>query len=77
MKTRVVFWVRWSKPLAAWYVARGRRIVRGGFAHKQAAVQWAVRTARGVQPSQLRVCRRDGSIMTEWTYGADPERFVG
>lgn len=74
---RTVFWVRWSRPLRAWYVTRGRHIVRGGFDRKEAAVSFGIVTARAHQPSQLRICRRDGAIMSERTYGADPERFAG
>lgn len=62
---------------------RGWLVTRQGFdrdsthATKDAAVQRAVKLARGRQPSELIIRRLDGSIQETRIYGQDPERLLG
>lgn len=44
---------------------------------KKDAIEAAVRGAKKNQPSQVVIHKRDGSILTEWTYGDDPVRSKG
>ena len=43
---------------------------------KEAAVQRAVKLARGRQPSELIIRRQDGSMQETRQYGSDPRRML-
>lgn len=56
---------------ANWSVKLGG-VVQATKSTKQAAVDWAVATAKANQPSQVVIHKADGTIETEYTYGNDP-----
>lgn len=57
-----------------WQVRRqGARRASSCHLMKQWAVEWAqYQVFSSPTPAQIIVHRRDGTIQTEWTYGADP-----
>ena len=47
------------------------------FELKKDAEKIAVSMAKIVQPSQVKIHRLNGKIQKEWTYGNDPEKYLG
>ena len=60
-----------------WVQHSGQREYRGDFSGKKLAVVHACSYAKARPPSQVVVHKRDGTIQTEYTYGADPRKTKG
>lgn len=69
MATRTIYWVRYIN--AQWCVLRGTTAL-SNHSVKTDAVTAGVRVASADKPSSLRICRADGTIEDERTYGDDP-----
>lgn len=69
--------VRWNKKLGLWNVVSkdGSR----PFGTKEQAIRCGIQIAKAQQPSQLRVCLKNGTYREERTYprGRDPRRTKG
>ena len=60
-----------------WVVSReDNDSFREEYRTKKEAVRAAKERARGEEPSQVKVHKRDGNLDYESTYGRDPSRFV-
>jgi hypothetical protein len=57
-----------------WLVTEENGSFRQEFRTKEEAVNAAKDRARGQQPSQVKVHKRDGNMAYESTYGNDPRR---
>ena len=66
MSQRKVYWVQWLDE--RWRV-RYRELTLSAHPAKQDAVDAALRVARVNRPSAVRICREDGSVEDERTYG--------
>ena len=66
---RKTYWVRYFN--SAWCVRHEQRTL-SKHVTKDAAIAAGVEVARKNQPSSLRICRLDGTIEDERTYGDDP-----
>lgn len=69
MSTRKQYWVR--HETTQWVVKEGTRVLSTHGA-KTDAVTAGVKVASANEPSSLRICRMDGTIEDERTYGDDP-----
>lgn len=69
MSTRKQYWVR--QETNQWAVKEGTQVLSTHTA-KSDAVTAGVKVASANQPSSLRICRMDGTIEDERTYGDDP-----
>jgi len=69
MSTRKQYWVRHETN--QWNVKEGTRVLSTHGA-KTDAVTAGVKVASANAPSSLRICRMDGTIEDERTYGDDP-----
>jgi hypothetical protein len=65
-------------PFARWKLAQdGYDKVLGTFNDKAEGIESGRRWAKANMPSQLVIHKLDGTIQTEYTYGADPVRYPG
>lgn len=69
MSARKKFWVRHES--GRWVVKFDGRVLSTHIA-KADAIAAGVTVAKGNQPSTLLICRMDGTIEDERTYGDDP-----
>ena len=69
MSTRTNFWVQYIGE--RWTVGHDQQTL-SNHATKDDAINAGVRVAKANVPSSLKICRRDGTIEDERTYGDDP-----
>lgn len=69
MATRKQYWVRYVNT--RWSVLQDTNVL-SNYILKAEAVSAGVKTASANAPSSLRICRMDGTIEDERTYGNDP-----
>ncbi len=69
MATRKQYWVQWLND--RWRVRKDQATLSSHIV-KSDAVDAGVDAARANAPSSLRICRRDGTVEDERTYGEDP-----
>lgn len=67
--SRNIYWVRY---VASRWVVRHNEQTLSSHATKDAATDAGVRVAKASPPSSLKICRMDGTIEDERTYGDDP-----
>jgi Uncharacterized protein conserved in bacteria (DUF2188) len=66
---RKQYWVQWLQE--RWKVRKDRTTLSSHIV-KSDAVDAGVKAARANTPSSLKICRRDGTVEDERTYGDDP-----
>lgn len=66
---RKQYWVQWLDQ--RWKVRHEQQTLSSHLA-KSAAVDAGVSVAKNNTPSSLKICRQDGTIEDERTYGNDP-----
>lgn len=66
---RKIYWVRY---IASRWAVRHSQQTLSSHTTKDAAIDAGVRVAKANQPSSLKICRMDGTIEDERTYGDDP-----
>jgi Uncharacterized protein conserved in bacteria (DUF2188) len=69
MTTRKIYWVQYIGQ--RWAVRHAQQTI-SSHVLKDDAVSAGVRVAKANAPSSLKICRMDGTIEDERTYGADP-----
>lgn len=81
---RRVFTVIYSKRYNEWQIREAARsrwgsavAIPGPFGRQREAIAKGRVIAKKHQPSQLVIRRKNGRILTEYTYGADPRRHPG
>jgi hypothetical protein len=76
-KARKVYHVVPNSSAEKWVVSQENAEFRREFDTKEEAVQFAKERARGEEPSQVKVHKKDGNMEYESTYGDDPVRSPG
>ncbi|HSG41501.1 MAG TPA: DUF2188 domain-containing protein [Thermoanaerobaculia bacterium] len=73
-KDRSVYHVVPNSSGERWVVSQENAEFRREFDTKDEAVEFAKERARGQEPSQVKVHKKDGNMEYESTYGDDPRR---
>ena len=71
---RTVYHVVPNSSAERWVVSQENAEFRREFDTKEEAVEFAKERARGQEPSQVKVHKKDGNMEYESTYGDDPRR---
>jgi Uncharacterized protein conserved in bacteria (DUF2188) len=73
-QNRTVYHVVPNSSAERWVVSQENAEFRREFDTKEEAVDFAKERARGQEPSQVKVHKKDGNMEYESTYGDDPRR---
>ena len=78
MAKRTVYHFTYDKAADDWKLMKqGAKRATRRFKTKTEGLPEAVKLVRKIEPSQLKIHKRDGKIQEERTYGDDPEKYPG